>query len=207
MSSSDGFCSALSFVPGELGSSYKGPPHTRSHRPSAMNIVGSNNSTAQASPTAESMPDGPRLPASLAFAPSPSPGSVVRPPSPMRSNSASSIATQSSFAHPGGIVVSNPTPSVTKLPGVAASGSSALPSPTPPLTPLHNSAGHSVSTSASFASSTGASSTFVPAKRDGETQAGKEEAADDVHDAKRRRIVPTLVSGDSSERSGTHRRK
>lgn len=186
MSSSDGFCSALSFVTGELGASYQGPPSRRSHRPSAMDIVGSNNSTAQASPTSELMPGGKGHPPSAGFVPSPSPMASARPPSPTRSNSTSSIATQSSFAHPGGVVISNPTPSVTKLPGVAASGSSALPSPTP---------------SASFASSTGALPTVIPAKRDGETQAGKEEAPDDTHDAKRRRIAPTLVSEESTQQS------
>lgn len=197
MSSSDGFCSALSFASGELGSAYQGPPSSRAHRPSAISVVGSNSAISQSS-AAESGASTVRGRSASGFA-SPSPMSSARPPSPTRSESASSVATQSSFAHPAGVVVSNPTPSVSKLPSVAATGSSALPSPTPPLTPLHNSSGQLISTGASFTSNVGASVSVVPAKRENETQDVEQETSVDGNEPKRRRIAPILVSGSAEK--------
>lgn len=208
MSSSDGFCSALSLAPGELGSVYQPSSSSRSHRPSAINVSApaSDGSTPQPSATGESIPPQ-RKPSSSGFNPSPSPMSVssAKAPSPSRSNSASSIATQSSFAHPNGSghIISNPTPSVSNLPSVAASGSSALPSPTPPLTPLHHSTGGSGSNTASFASSVGGVGSIVPAKREGEAhgQGGSQDSdqGDGESEPKRRRIAPTLVGGQETK--------
>lgn len=195
MSSSDGFCSALSFAPGELGSIYEGPAHPRSHRPTAIDVTSSNSEFTAPVAMAASTNSSSKLAPSSRFAPSPSPLTSQRPLSPTRSNSASSIATESSFARPP-TVVSNPTPSVSTLPSVAAAGSHFPPSPTPPLTPLHNSASQTPSTSMSFAASVAGAASVVPSKRENEQDAKLGyAAAEHGSDPKKRRIAPTLVSG------------
>ncbi|KAF2770001.1 WD40 repeat-like protein, partial [Teratosphaeria nubilosa] len=161
MTSSDGFCSALTFAPGELGTVYTQPtPSVARHTPTPISIGRANNSassTPQATPTTSIAPVTAAVPAPMqrqssshattAIAnPSPSPfTSAVRPASPARSMSASSIATEASFArvpdHNAPPVMNYPTPSMSSLPSVAAAGSS-VPLFTPPQTP-----GHSVSSS------------------------------------------------------------
>lgn len=194
MSSSDGFCSSLSFAVGELGSTYHGSMRARSHRPSAISTASSNSPTPHPTPPIASTPSFSKQPSSAGPGPSPSPVSTMRPASPTRSNSTSSIATQSSFAQPG-LIISNPTPSVSNLPSVTAStakgftGPPPLASPTPPLTPLHHGNAHSTTTS--FTSN--ASGSAIPTKRDGDSQRSTE---DEGSEPKKRRLAPTLISTD-----------
>jgi chromatin assembly factor 1 subunit B len=192
ISSSDGFCSTLSFSPGELGTVYTGdlgPP-----KPAVP--VSSNQNTPVPTPTSVFAPPSPfpngshhrhRDSASSLTAPSPPmvTASFVNPraASPARSNSNASTITQASTSQTG--VLSNPPLIAGQVPSIAATNSSkvmGVPITTPPETPR-----------ASFASSTGT-------KR--ETAEGE---ADDSSGGqpKRRRIAPTLVSG-GSQSSGNN---
>ncbi|GAO17193.1 hypothetical protein UVI_02031300 [Ustilaginoidea virens] len=124
ISSSDGFCSSLSFAAGELGDIYKGeigPPKT-------MNTPTPTPTTSFAPPSP--FPNGShpqhRNSASSFAAPSP----------PASSNSTSSIATQPSSVPTG--VVSNPTLIAGSVPALTASSSTkvtGMPVATPPETP------------------------------------------------------------------------
>ncbi|KAM3518740.1 hypothetical protein NHJ13051_007963 [Beauveria bassiana] len=182
VSSSDGFCSTLSFASGELGEIYQGevgPPAK-----SQTNAAASNQHTL-ATPTTTFAPPSPfssgsqhqnRNSTSSFTAPSP-PASVSaaakRPPSPARSNSASSVATQSSSMHTG--VVSNPTLIAGTVPAVAATNSgkvTGVPMTTPPETP---------------------SNIVIGSKRDA-TDSEKEERKE----PKKRRIAPTPVESKDS---------
>ncbi|XWW95478.1 hypothetical protein V2A60_003437 [Cordyceps javanica] len=183
VSSSDGFCSTLSFAPGELGDIHQGevgpPAKIQAGAP------GSNQMTPLATPTTAFAPPSPfpsgshhqnRNSTSSFTAPSP-PASVggtsQRPPSPARSNSTSSVATQSSTMPIG--VVSNPTLIAGTVPAVAATNSSkvtGVPLTTPPETPSNTMAGN---------------------KRDA-TDSEKEE----TKEPKKRRIAPTPVESRDS---------
>lgn len=216
MTSSDGFCSTLTFSPGELGEIYVSDASTSKpgiHTPAAISLSSQN--TPVPTPTSSVAPPSPfpglshhrtfsnpavqEQPAGIATAGS------VRPSSPTRSNSTSSVATQSSLApfltnqnqNGNTTVISNPPLVAGNMPGVTA-GSFVAPSPlnmtTPPQTPR----------------STASSVTGVPgstgvAKRDA-AAAGDEEATkesenvgqhttptDGTHVSKKRRIAPTLV--------------
>ena len=167
MSSSDGFCSNLTFNPGELGQVYSGHVLGAHHSSPAISTM----STAQPSPTTVSAPFFDKL-STPVLAPSASPVPLP-PPSPTRSNSASSIATQSSQ------IVNNPTPTLGSVPSVAATNPSfsGLPWTTPPQTPMSGVVSRPSSVSGS-----------VLGKRD-TSESEKEEAAV----PKKRRIAPTLV--------------
>lgn len=167
MSSSDGFCSNLTFNPGELGQVYSGHVPTAHHPSPAVSTM----STAQPSPTTASAPSFDKL-STPVLAPSASPAPLP-PPSPTRSNSTSSIATQSSQ------MVNNPTPSLGSVPSVAATNMSfsGLPWTTPPQTPMSGVISRPSSVSGS-----------VLGKRD-TSESEKEEAAI----PKKRRVAPTLV--------------
>ncbi|KAK5676500.1 Chromatin assembly factor 1 subunit [Elasticomyces elasticus] len=201
MTSSDGFCSALTFAAGELGTVYHAPTAgTPRQTPQPISITKANSaaSTPQATPTAATAPlSAPFPPASLprqpsvqretpTAAPSPSPynTSAPRPVSPARSMSTSSIATDVSFARfvpdqNAPPVMNNPTPSMTSLPSVAAAGSAAgLPLFTPPQTP-----GVTINGSAS--------NVVAGVKRPSDAS----EAAVEEGREKKRRIAPTLVEG------------
>ncbi|KAK3643297.1 Chromatin assembly factor 1 subunit [Elasticomyces elasticus] len=201
MTSSDGFCSALTFAAGELGTVYHAPTaSTPRQTPQPISITKANSaaSTPQATPTAATAPlSAPFPPASLprqpsvqretpTAAPSPSPynTSAPRPVSPARSMSTSSIATDVSFARfvpdqNAPPVMNNPTPSMTSLPSVAAAGSAAgLPLFTPPQTP-----GVTINGSAS--------NVVAGVKRPSDAS----EAAVEEGREKKRRIAPTLVEG------------
>ncbi|OAL05679.1 WD40 repeat-like protein [Phaeosphaeriaceae sp. SRC1lsM3a] len=160
MTSSDGFCSAVTFAPGELGEKYTGPlaTHSRpSHTPAAINTTGtpSNHSTPTPTPTTGSMsgsvaataPAMQRQP-SAGFPASPSSFIPARPGSPTRSNSVSSIA---SFAPSAGdqSSMNAPTPAMSSVPSLAAANSGPVPMWTPPLTPAHGHGSHSASSSVS----------------------------------------------------------
>ncbi|KAJ5574375.1 Chromatin assembly factor 1 subunit B [Penicillium hispanicum] len=191
MSSSDGFCSTLAFAPGELGQTYTGSTST------APNPAGLNTPSANITPlpTPTHVPS----PAKASHAPASSAGSAAPstsqapPASPARSNSACSVATQSSTQQ-SGTVVNNPTPTLGSVPLVTATHSaqpSALPLTTPPQTPLPTTS-HGGSNAA-----TGS----VLGKRDARTASESEredskslESATPAQQPKKRRVAPTLIS-------------
>lgn len=193
MTSSDGFCSTLTFTPGELGQVYTGELPTPKHPTSNSPAVSSSQNTPMATPTS-TIPTPSPLPSSSnhqrtssnhSIAASPPPaslGPVMRPSSPTRSNSTSSIATQASYAHHApGTVISNPPLVGGTLPGVMAGTSglgfaTAVPMTTPPQTPR------------SAASSVGG------VKRAGD--ASESEREEGGNEKKKRRIAPTLVGGE-----------
>ncbi|KAF3073665.1 hypothetical protein CFAM422_003939 [Trichoderma lentiforme] len=173
ISSSDGFCSTLTFAAGELGEVYKGEVGAKA--------VSSNQNASTSTPTSSfaspsPFPSGPqhqsRNSASSFTAPSPpstSAGPSHRPSSPTRSNSTSSVATQPS------VVVSNPPLISGNVPSITATNSgrvTGVPLTTPPETPK-----------------VAAPPASAGVKRDAdeaEKEGGKE--------PKKRRIAPTLVT-------------
>jgi chromatin assembly factor 1 subunit B len=188
MSSTDGFCSALSFAPGELGQIYTGPHPTLNHPSISITTLTappSSNTTPIPTPTATASPSltkaSPIIPPPSH--PSPAPTFSVRPGSPTRSNSQSSIATLASVqtsSHGN-----NPTPTLGHVPLVTAVNSAppvGLPMTTPPQTPMSMTGGHSATSSISGS---------VLGKRD---ISGASESEEDKK-VKKRRIAPTLVSG------------
>ncbi|KAH8906297.1 WD40 repeat-like protein [Coniochaeta sp. PMI_546] len=188
ISSSDGFCSTLSFAPGELGEAYTGEVGPKKNSVMSGTAVSSNQNTPVPTPTSVFAPPSPfpngshhrhRDSGSSLTAPSPPPASLAsfvnqRPSSPARSNSTSSIVTQPSQAG----IITNPSLIVGQVPGLTATNSgkvTGVPMTTPPETPHHT---------ASAASGV---------KRD--TSEGELE---DGSQPKRRRIAPTLVGGSST---------
>ena len=219
MTSSDGFCSALTFMPSELGSVYHASTRGERHTPAPISVPKANSSasTPQATPTATSatstgafLPQVPNLPRQTSVPahdpplrphPSHSPfTSTARPASPARSMSASSIGTEASFARVpdqnAPPVMNFPAPSMSSLPNVAATGSGStaggMPLYTPPQTPGHHASG-------STGSGVGLSGTVAG----GSVVAGVKRESGSVDDVgteqsdrkdKRRRIAPTLIS-------------
>lgn len=99
MSSSDGFCSCLVFVPGELGTIYTPPAQTR-HIPGSINTSSvSGGSTPSQTPTGTSAPSFPRPASAHGLPPPASPVHTTHPASPARSMSISSATTQESHVH------------------------------------------------------------------------------------------------------------
>ncbi|OJJ46940.1 hypothetical protein ASPZODRAFT_131857 [Penicilliopsis zonata CBS 506.65] len=201
MSSSDGFCSTLTFAPGELGQVYTGA--TSVPQPHTASAASSANNTPLPTPTVASSPvklnsttaQGATMP-------------LVQPPaSPARSNSVCSVATQSSQQQQSSsaTVVNNPTPTMSTVPLVTAVHSSqppVLPLTTPPQTP------------SSMVSQQSAPSSTVLGKRDSTAAAND---ADDKHHGKdhdppavaqqqpkRRRIAPTLISTETQSKDRNH---
>jgi chromatin assembly factor 1 subunit B len=188
MSSTDGFCSTLAFAPGELGQIYTGQHPTLHHHPSisttSLTAPSSSNNTPVPTPTTATSPSltkaSPVIPAPSH--PSPAPTFSVRPGSPTRSNSQSSIATLASVqtsSHGN-----NPTPTLGHVPLVTATNSAppvGLPMTTPPQTPMSMAGGHSATSSISGS---------VLGKRD---ISGTSESEEDNR-VKKRRIAPTLVT-------------
>ena len=185
ISSSDGFCSTLSFSAGELGEAYKGeigPPKKTTEAPASTHASAQNTPTP--TPTTQFAPPSPfagtvhhqhRGSASSFTAPSPPATASVagsqRPHSPARSNSTSSVATQASTA-----VMSNPPLIGGSVPGIAATNSgkvTGVPITTPPETPR---------------SATGS---VTGTKRDA-SQASESEK-EESSQPKKRRIAPTPV--------------
>ncbi|EPS30267.1 hypothetical protein PDE_05218 [Penicillium oxalicum 114-2] len=187
MSSSDGFCSSLSFAPGELGQVYTGPTA------SGTNTAHANTPSASNTPLATPVP-GALSPLKLSHGQLSNAGATanngqVPPASPARSNSAGSIATQTP-APQLAAVVNNPTPTLGAVPSVTATNSappSTLPLTTPPQTPLP-------STTSSF-SGTVLGKRDTPATTEPEKGDGKApDAPDATQQPKKRRIAPTLIS-------------
>lgn len=188
MSSSDGFCSTLSFAPGELGQVYTHPasssnPATHHH---TLSTGSSSNNTPLPTPTNTASPSLTRP------TPVPAPGPIGsgRAASPARSSSASSIQTLQTSQ--SGNVVNNPTPTLGTVPLVTATNS--LPLTTPPQTPLP---GVSHSATSSF-SSTVLGKRDIGAASESEKEDSKRETVETEKPAKKRRIAPTLVSKDSA---------
>ncbi|KAJ5676236.1 Chromatin assembly factor 1 subunit B [Penicillium macrosclerotiorum] len=195
MSSSDGFCSHLSFAPGELGQHWTGPI------PGVPNPSGSNATSANVTP----LPTPTYVPSPVkatGSGPATATTSQVPPASPARSNSASSVATPSS-TQPSGAVVNNPTPTLGSVPSVTATHSSqppTLPLSTPPQTPLPNTTSQQSTTTTSS----------VLGKRDAPTasESEKEEAkgsesALPIQQSKKRRVAPTLISTSTNSASSS----
>ncbi|KAK2048126.1 WD repeat domain-containing protein [Colletotrichum somersetense] len=197
VSSSDGFCSTLSFAPGELGQVYQGDlPTTKSPAvpgSTAAPTSASNQNTPVPTPSAVFAPPSPfpnggahhhRNSMSSFTAPSPPPAGFVsqRPQSPARSNSTSSVATQSSN------VVTNPPLIVGSVPGIAVANSAkvtGVPMTTPPETPRTNAA----TTAASGSTSGTAGGTVAGGIKRDASEGEKEEGSE----PKKRRIAPTPV--------------
>ncbi|KAK6833619.1 hypothetical protein PG987_008313 [Apiospora arundinis] len=180
ISSSDGYCSTLSFESGELGQIYTGEIATSKTQSSAA-VASSNQATPLATPTTFAPPSPfhqHRNSASSFAAPSPpTTASFVsmRPSSPARSNSTSSVTTQASAA-----VMTNPTLIGGSVPSIAATSSgkvTGVPMTTPPETPRPS-------------SSTTASAAVTGVKRDASES---ENDAGTGSQPKKRRIAPTLV--------------
>ncbi|KAA8569840.1 hypothetical protein EYC84_002183 [Monilinia fructicola] len=141
-----------------------------------------------ATPTAGIAPPSPfpisnhhRTSSNPMVAPSPPPAPIAnfRPSSPTRSNSTSSVATQSSSYHTPalGTIISNPTPMASSVPGIAAANiASGVPMTTPPQTPR----------------STTSSVTGI--KRPGDASESEKEDTGARHEKKKRRIAPTQIS-------------
>lgn len=182
MTSSDGFCSTLTFAKGELGDLYTGEVPTAKHPMISNTAVSSSQNTPMATPTSIAPPspfpnNHHRTSSTGIAAPSPPPG-MNRPSSPTRSNSTSSIATQSSYATPAaGTIISNPTLVGGSMPSIAA-GNSFLPMTTPPQTPRST------------------TSSVSGIKRDA-SESEKEDGALGG-EKKRRRIAPTVVNENNS---------
>ncbi|KAI1259516.1 WD40 repeat-like protein [Xylariaceae sp. FL1019] len=175
ISSSDGFCSTLSFTPGELGQEYKGDlVGAKASLLTAATGTSSNQATPVPTPTAVFAPPSPfpghqhRNSATSLTAPSPPPTTSFvggRPASPTRSNSTSSVATQASL-------MNNPPLIGGSVPSITAANSgkvTGVPMTTPPETP-----GSSGNIAAGV-------------KRDATEKENDEQP-------KKRRIAPTLVS-------------
>ncbi|KAL4983019.1 WD40-repeat-containing domain protein [Aspergillus falconensis] len=173
MSSSDGFCSTLSFAPGELGQPYTAPlsaPQTTSTGPASTLHT----------------PTDPTKPAHLQTVPPP-------PASPARSNSVSSVATQRA-SQQAETVVNNPTPTLGSVPLVTATHSAqppaTLPLTTPPETPM----------SQSEASNVG--STVLGKRSESEKEEGQGPGpAEQAKPPKKRRVAPTLISAGTGSTS------
>ena len=181
MTSSDGFCSSLSFAPGELGTVYAGtvPSASHPHHPMTIGISNSVQGSPVPTPTGPAPSAMQRIPSSVStsFA-SPVPLAAAASPIKSRSNSVSSITTQASHAHNASKMANSPTPTMGTVPSVTAPNpSGALPLSTPPMTP---------------GASSGKSEVHVLGKRD---SAGGAEGAEDEQKAKKRRIAPTPVTG------------
>ncbi|KAF2709738.1 WD40 repeat-like protein [Pleomassaria siparia CBS 279.74] len=222
MSSSDGFCSSLTFAAGELGEKYAGPLATQTrhhHTPSSINTVASqsqssNHSTPTPTPTTSSIPASATATATApaqkqppaGFPASPSSFIPARPGSPTRSNSVSSIATSSSFAQgPGDQSNMNaPTPAMSSIPGLAAANSGpvgAMPMWTPPLTPAHGHGGtHSASSSVSGIPGVSVGRRESESEREDGVPVSKKRdlhavlEVEEIREGKRRRITPTPVT-------------
>lgn len=203
MSSSDGFCSTLSFAPGELGQPcpHPIPSSASSHQPIVTSTSSSSNNTPLPTPTHAASPS---LTKSNPAPASGGPTGAGRPGSPARSPSASSIQT---ITNQPTAVINNPTLTLGTVPLVTATNSSQpqiLPLTTPPQTPMP---GVTHSATSSFSST-------ILGKRDigaaSESEKEDTKASDDGNKGdtavqkplpKKRRIAPTLVLQDSESSS------
>ncbi|KAL2809354.1 WD40-repeat-containing domain protein [Aspergillus granulosus] len=176
MSSSDGFCSTLSFAPGELGQPYTAPI------------------TAPSAPAAQPTSALPTPTNPTVTVPVPNPNSAPPlPASPARSNSVSSIATQR--ASQQAEVINNPTPTLGSVPLVTATHSAqppaTLPLTTPPETPM----------SAVSQSESNPGGTVLGKRSESEKEEGQDPSAESAQPPKKRRVAPTLISAGTGSAS------
>lgn len=190
MSSSDGFCSTLSFSPGELGQIYSGQVPTHQNPVVSTSVAlptSSSTSTPVPTPTATASPSLMKASPVISAPSHPSPAFTMRPGSPTRSNSQSSIATMTSVQTSSGpqYVTNNPTPTLGHVPLATAmtSGPPVIPPPmsTPPQTPA----------SGGLHSATSSISGSVLGKR--ESTAASESEKEEGNKVKKRRVAPTLI--------------
>ncbi|KAI2688837.1 hypothetical protein LCP963914a_1926 [Penicillium roqueforti] len=186
MSSSDGFCSSLSFAPGELGQTYTGPTSV-THNVSNPTTPATN-LTPLLTPTHSASSHVPS-PIKTSHAPPNSTGPIP-PASPARSNSACSVATQLSTQPAPAGVVNNPTPTLGTVPSVTATNSAqppTLPMTTPPQTPISGAPQNGTTTTGS--------SVLGKRASESEREGSKEEPNNALQQPpKRRRVAPTLIS-------------
>lgn len=197
ITSSDGFCSCLTFASGELGTVYQAPPQSK-HVPVPLNTVGSPApSSSGLTPTQSVFPTMTRQLSSQGIQPSPSPFTMAQPASPARSMSTSSVMTRGDHDLDHNLDFSQANndlaPSMGSVGSLTAGTPTAggVPMYTPPQTPSYTAA-----VAATPIPNLPTSS--VAHKR--ETDAVEEERG---RPEKRRRIAPTLVSGDSSSQNAS----
>lgn len=187
MSSSDGFCSTLSFAPGELGQVYTGATSTASN-PLPSNAP-STNTTPLPTPTHILSPIKATHTPTISGGFPTANNSQVPPASPARSNSVCSVGTQSSTQQ-AAAVMNNPTPTLGSVPSVTAAHSSqpsGLPLTTPPRTPSSNTA---FSITSSVLGKRDAPATGESEKEDSKGS----ESTTVTQQPKKRRVAPTLIS-------------
>lgn len=186
MSSSDGFCSTLSFAPGELGQPHAGP--------TSVSQTAVNPSTPASSTT---LPTSTHVPSPVKTNPmSAASTGPVPPASPARSSSACSVATQSSAQQNPAGVVNNPTPTLGTVPSVTAAHSAQpatlpLPLTTPPQTPV-----------SSTPQASAASSSVLGKRGESESEGSKDADPSVTQQPKKRRVAPTLISSSTNPTSG-----
>ncbi|KAL7274762.1 Chromatin assembly factor 1 subunit [Rhizina undulata] len=167
MTSTDGFCSVVVFMPGELGEKYTGPIPTSP--PTTLSTTPANPTSTPSSAKILSTPIPPVSPASIPSR---------YPSSPARSSSTSSVATISSS-------MNNPTPTVGHIPGVAATVAGV------PLTMPHQT---SLSAGGSVLGKREQAPTKEASKESGSGEPNGSDSTENGGDKKRRRIAPTLVT-------------
>ncbi|CAG8145142.1 unnamed protein product [Penicillium salamii] len=183
MSSSDGFCSTLSFAPGELGQPHAGP--------TSVGQTAANANTS--SPNVVSLPASTHVPSPIKTNPaSTAPTGPVPPASPARSNSTCSVATQPPAQQTPANVVNNPTPTLGTVPSVTAAHSAQpatlpLPLTTPPQTPV---------SSTPQASTT--SGSVLGKRAEIENEGHKDATPNAAQNPKKRRVAPTLISSSTN---------
>ncbi|KAL2270973.1 hypothetical protein VTJ83DRAFT_344 [Remersonia thermophila] len=192
ISSSDGFCSTLTFAPGELGTVYTGelgPPKLGAAAAAAAAAASSTQNTPIPTPTSlfappSPFPNGHRHRDSQSSLAAPSPptapasfvSSVPQAASPARSNSNSSASQAAVLSNPP--LIAGQVPSITATNSGVVAG---VPITTPPETPR-----------GSFT----APPPVTGNKR--ETAEGETAETEANSQPKRRRLAPTLVSGPTS---------
>ena len=180
MTSSDGFCSCLSFLPGELGQTHPGPVHSKHHHQNSAVVPLSSSSTSTPISNPTALPPMSRQVSSGNTHSHPSPFTGMRPSSPARSMSTSSATTQASalaLSDQNNIALNGPAPSVGTIPSISASSTSTsavgssnvagVPLFTPPQTPMTGQSGLGGSHSAT--SSVSGVAGLLP-KRDSESE-------------------------------------
>ncbi|KAF2436759.1 WD40 repeat-like protein [Tothia fuscella] len=212
MSSSDGFCSCLTFAPGELGSTYQGTIATR-HHPTTSNIntnVSSQQSTTNTTPVNANPPSLTKPAAG--FPASPSTFTPARPASPARSMSTSSIASFVQHNSGDSSMMMNSTPTMGNIGSVAAAQSGPVPGNlplwTPPETPMASGgvpgsgSGHRTHSASSSVSNFGSFATRRESEVESSVEGGESRkreadsgADDDKKEVKKRRVAPTQVVG------------
>lgn len=187
MSSSDGFCSTLSFAPGELGQIYTGPTGPASRDPTQVGSATPTNVTPLPTPTHLPSPIKATHVPVRSGTPS-APAAQAPPASPARSNSACSQSSQQQAN-----VVNNPTPTLGSVPLVTATHSAQpLPLTTPPQTPMPTATPSGTATS-STSSVLGKRETRTASESEKDESKGTESEASSQQ-PKKRRIAPTLIS-------------